>query len=102
MASTTQVKDRSYFIKKIFSNIDAAISVNSWVQNRGVSIAKMNPCISDWSSQVESVTQVASAVAHTKLFFSVTMNHIKYPCALIHWYSLVGDSPDENMGMWVV
>ena len=47
MASTTQVKDRSYFIKKIFSNIDAAISVNSWVQNRGVSIAKMNPCISD-------------------------------------------------------
>ena len=48
------------------------------------------------------MTQVACAVAHTKLFFSVTMNHIKYPCALIHWYSLVGDSPDKNMGMWVV
>ena len=41
-------------------------------------------------------------VAHAKLFFSVTMNRIKYPCALIHWYSLVGDSPDKNMGMWVV
>ena len=41
-------------------------------------------------------------VTHAKLFFSVTMNHIKYPCVLIHWYSLVGDSPDENMGMWVV
>ena len=38
-------------------------------------------------------------VACAKLFFSVTMNHIKYPCVLIHWYSLVGDSPDENMGM---
>ena len=41
-------------------------------------------------------------VAGAKLFFSVTMNRIKYPCALVHWYLLVGDSPDENMGMWVV
>ena len=41
-------------------------------------------------------------VTCARLFFSVTMNHIKYPCVLFHWYSLVGDSPDEDMGMWVV
>ena len=30
------------------------------------------------------------------------MNHVKYSCALVHWYSLIGDSPDECTGMWVV
>ena len=30
------------------------------------------------------------------------MNHVKYPCALFNWYSPVGNSPDENMGMWVI
>ena len=30
------------------------------------------------------------------------MNCVKYPCALVHWYSLVGDSSDKNMGMWVI
>ena len=32
----------------------------------------------------------------------VTMNCVKYPCALVNWYSPVSDSPDENMGMWVI
>ena len=41
-------------------------------------------------------------VARARLFFSVTMNHVKYPCALIHWYTIVGDSSDDNTGMWVV
>ena len=41
-------------------------------------------------------------VARAKLFFSVTVNRKKYPCALVHWYSLVGDSFNENTGMWVV
>ena len=30
------------------------------------------------------------------------MKCVKYPCALVHWYSLVGDSPNENTGMWVI
>ena len=42
------------------------------------------------------------SIARSRLFFSVTVNHVKYPCALVNWYSLVGDSPDENTGMWVV
>ena len=41
-------------------------------------------------------------IACTRLFFSATMNHVKYPCTLIHWYTIVGDSPDDNTGMWVV
>ena len=41
-------------------------------------------------------------VACTRLFFSVTMNRVKFPCALVHWFSRVGDFPDKNMGMWVV
>jgi len=27
---------------------------------------------------------------------------IYFPCALIHWFSVVGDTPDEDTGMWVV
>src|SRR5258707_8089219 len=25
-----------------------------------------------------------------------------YPCALVHWYSHIGDKPDEKTGMWIV
>ena len=35
-------------------------------------------------------------------FFAVTVNHVKYHCALVHWYSLLRDSPDKCTGMWVV
>ena len=41
-------------------------------------------------------------VACTRLFFTVTMNHVKYPCMLVHWFSQVKDFLDENTGMWVV
>ncbi|KAH9044390.1 hypothetical protein EDB85DRAFT_2070585 [Lactarius pseudohatsudake] len=30
------------------------------------------------------------------------MRGVEYPCALVHWFSCVGDSPDEQTGMWVV
>ena len=42
------------------------------------------------------------SVAWAKLFFAVAMNRAKYSCAQVHWYSLIGDSPDECTGMWVV
>ena len=41
------------------------------------------------------------SVAQARLFFSVTLNWVKYHCALVHWCSL-GNSPDECTGMWVV
>ncbi|KAH8979767.1 hypothetical protein EDB86DRAFT_3088545 [Lactarius hatsudake] len=41
-------------------------------------------------------------VARTQLFFSFTHEGVEYPCALVHWFSRVGDLPDERTGMWVV
>jgi len=41
-------------------------------------------------------------VARVRLFFSFTHEGTKYPCALVHWFSRVDDSLDENTGMWIV
>ena len=38
-------------------------------------------------------------VAHVRLFFSFSHNSIKYPCALVHWFSRPGDSPGNNTSM---
>ena len=42
------------------------------------------------------------SVVRARLFFAVTVNHVKYHCTLVHWYSLLRDSPDECTGMWIV
>jgi hypothetical protein len=36
-----------------------------------------------------------------RLFFSFSYEGVKYPCALVHWFSCVGDWWD-NTGMWIV
>jgi hypothetical protein len=41
-------------------------------------------------------------VARVRLFFSFSHDGVEYPCALVHWFSRVGDSPDGHTGMWVV
>ena len=41
-------------------------------------------------------------IARIRLFFSFHYDKTFYPCALVHWYSHIGDGPDENTGMWVV
>jgi hypothetical protein len=45
-------------------------------------------------------------VARVKLFFSIShreaKSRVKYPCTLVHWFCRVGNSPDDNTGMWVV
>jgi hypothetical protein len=41
-------------------------------------------------------------VTHVQLFFSFSHNSTQYPCALIHWFSHVGGSPNDNTGMWMV
>ncbi|KAF7341035.1 hypothetical protein MSAN_02089300 [Mycena sanguinolenta] len=41
-------------------------------------------------------------IARTLLFFSFTHQDTYYPCALVHWYSPVGNRPDKDTGMWVV
>lgn len=41
-------------------------------------------------------------VARALLFLSFTFAGVAYPCSLIHWFSTVGDRPDEITGMWKV
>ena len=41
-------------------------------------------------------------VARVRLFFSFTYADTYYPCALVHWFSRVGDGPDEDTGLWMV
>jgi hypothetical protein len=41
-------------------------------------------------------------VARVRLFFSFSHDGIEYPCALVHWFSRVGDLPSDHTGMWVV
>ena len=41
-------------------------------------------------------------VAHVWLLSSFTFCNKFYPCTLVHWFSKVGDSPDEDTGMWAI
>ncbi len=40
--------------------------------------------------------------AQVRLLMSFLCNDIEYPCALVRWFSPVGDEPDDLTGMWVV
>jgi len=44
----------------------------------------------------------ALLVARVYLFFSFRLQETTYPCALIRWYSTLGDDPDPDTGMWIV
>ena len=41
-------------------------------------------------------------VVHVLLFFSFEFCGTVFPCALVHWFVVIGDKPDEDTGMWVV
>jgi hypothetical protein len=41
-------------------------------------------------------------IARVHLLFSFKYDDKTYPCALVRWYSRVGDEPDEDTGMWIV
>jgi hypothetical protein len=41
-------------------------------------------------------------IARVKLLFSFKHEDTIFPCALVHRFSRVGDSPDEITGMWIV
>ena len=41
-------------------------------------------------------------VARVLMFFSFTFHDEQHSCALVHWFSVFGDQPDPNNGMWVV
>jgi hypothetical protein len=41
-------------------------------------------------------------VARVFLFFSFSHRFTLYPCALVQWFSIIGDEPDEETGLWMV
>ncbi|KAG2016559.1 hypothetical protein CC2G_009715 [Coprinopsis cinerea AmutBmut pab1-1] len=44
----------------------------------------------------------ALAVLRVKAFFSFDYDDQYYPCALVEWFSVVGDRPDPLTGLWIV
>ena len=41
-------------------------------------------------------------VARVRFFFSIRHNKVSYPCALVSWYSVIGDQPCPDTKMWKV
>ncbi|KAG6825644.1 hypothetical protein H0H92_002967 [Tricholoma furcatifolium] len=41
-------------------------------------------------------------IARVFLLFSFTHNGVLYPCAFIHWFSICGDTPCDETGLWMV
>jgi hypothetical protein len=41
-------------------------------------------------------------VGRVRLFFSFKFQKKFYPCALVQWFSHIGDEADEDTGMWIV
>lgn len=41
-------------------------------------------------------------VARVLLFFSFDFHDEPHKCALVHWFSVFGDEPDPDNGMWIV
>ena len=42
------------------------------------------------------------SVVRILLFFSFVFNDKTYPCALVCWFSPIGEEHDEDTGMWMV
>jgi hypothetical protein len=41
-------------------------------------------------------------IVRVLLFFSFDFCGTTYSCALVHWFTVLGDGPDEDTGMWIV
>ncbi|KAH7909624.1 hypothetical protein BJ138DRAFT_1197066, partial [Hygrophoropsis aurantiaca] len=41
-------------------------------------------------------------IARILCFFSFSFHDILYPCALVRWFTRLGNDPDEDTGMWIV
>ena len=41
-------------------------------------------------------------VAQVLAFLKLTHNRVKYPCAIVSWFSTVGEEPCPQTGMWIV
>ena len=41
-------------------------------------------------------------IARVFLFFAFVHEGTRYPCALVQWFSVIGDEPEEETGYWMV
>jgi hypothetical protein len=71
-------------------------AVKSWRKGPG----RYDTIFVNTDSSVEGMRGLE--VARVRLFFSFSHGGVKYPCALVHWFSRVGDLPDDRTGMWIV
>ncbi|KAG2144386.1 uncharacterized protein EDB93DRAFT_1241271 [Suillus bovinus] len=54
------------------------------------------------SSRFYAPSDLRLQIACVLCFFSFKYKFILYKCAIIHWFDVIGDAPDEDTGMWVV
>ena len=71
--------------------------------NRGEIPGPRYDCIfvSDGSDSDGSIMS-GLLVARVLLLFSFSFDDELHCCALVHWFSVLGDKPDPDNGMWVV
>ncbi|KAJ7470114.1 hypothetical protein B0H11DRAFT_1730665 [Mycena galericulata] len=50
----------------------------------------------------ERAGMLGMCIGRVFLFFSFTYRGVDHSCALVHWLSAAGDTPDPDTGMWVV
>ena len=71
-------------------------SVKSWRRGPG----RYDTIFVNTGSTME--TMQGLDVACVQLFFSFSYDGVEYLCALVHWFSHVGDSSDDHVGIWVI
>ena len=72
----------------------------SW--NRGEIPGPRYDCVLISSGSNSESSMSNFLIARVLMFFSFTINGKLHQCALVHWFSVSGDQPDPDNGMWVV
>jgi len=72
----------------------------SW--NRGEITGPRYDCIFVSNGEGSESNMNGLLVARVLRFFSFVIKGELHRCALIHWFSIFGDQPDPDNGMWVV
>ena len=72
----------------------------SW--NRGEIPGPRYDCVLISSGSNSESSMSNFLIARVLMFFSFTINGELHQCALVHWFSVSGDQPDPDNGMWVV
>ena len=72
----------------------------SW--NRGEIPGPRFDCIFVSNGESSEFSMSGLLVARVFCFFSFMINGELHQCALVHWFSIFGNHPDPDNGMWVV